>query len=121
MLAQFFYFVQIMLLLYIGNNILISILANQVSKNSYLTSVEDMIDDLKMKCPACGTDFQSKKKGKTYNLRKEMLVSKIVKDLQFEKIRASQDPQNESEYNIMIRSPNLSPYFPAKYQKDSSE
>lgn len=44
MLAQFFYFIQIMLLLYIGNNILISVLANQVSKNSYLSSVEDMID-----------------------------------------------------------------------------
>jgi len=35
-LAQFFYFCQIMLLLYIGNNILISILASQVSKNSML-------------------------------------------------------------------------------------
>ncbi len=64
MLAQFFYFLQMMLLLYVGNNILISILANQVSKNSYLSSVEEMIDELKMQCPVCGTDFQSKKKGK---------------------------------------------------------
>jgi hypothetical protein len=47
-----------MLLLYVGNNILISVLANQVSKNSYLSSVEEMIDKIKAHCPACGIDFQ---------------------------------------------------------------
>jgi len=44
MLAQFFYFLQLMILLYVGNNILQSILASQVLKNSYLRSVEEMID-----------------------------------------------------------------------------
>lgn len=34
-----------------------------------------------MKCPNCGTDFQSKKKGKEDNRRKEKLVSKLIKDL----------------------------------------
>ena len=57
--AAFFYFLQIMILLYIGNNILISVLANQVSKNSYLSGVEEMIDGLNVKCPNCGADFQS--------------------------------------------------------------
>lgn len=44
MLAQFLYFLQLMILLYVGNNILQSILASQVLKNSYLRSVEEMID-----------------------------------------------------------------------------
>jgi hypothetical protein len=63
MLAQFFYFCQMMLLLYIGNNILISILASQISKNSMLESVEEMLDEMQMKCPQCGTPF-ARKKGK---------------------------------------------------------
>jgi hypothetical protein len=33
-----------MLLLYIGNNILLSVLASQVTKNSMLAGVEEMID-----------------------------------------------------------------------------
>lgn len=56
MIAQFFYFLQLIYLLYIGNNILQSVLANQVMKNSYMETVKEMIDELKVDCPACGAD-----------------------------------------------------------------
>lgn len=72
-----------MLLLYVGNNILISILASQISKNSMLLSVEEMLDEMQMKCPHCGTNF-ARKKGKTgqqEQYQKEKLVSKLMKDL----------------------------------------
>ena len=89
MLAQFFYFCQMMLLLYVGNNILISILASQISKNSMLESVEEMLDEMQMKCPQCGTPF-ARKKGKTdkhEQYQKEKLVSKLMQDLEFAKSR----------------------------------
>lgn len=62
MAAQFFYFLQLMILLYIGNNILQSVLASQVLKNSYLKSVEEMIDEIKTECPACGADPKDQEK-----------------------------------------------------------
>lgn len=56
MASQFLYFLQLLYLLYVGNNILQSVLANQVLKNSYVETVKEMIDDLKADCPACGAD-----------------------------------------------------------------
>jgi hypothetical protein len=75
-----------MLLLYVGNNILISILANQVSKNSYLSSVEEMIDKIRVQCPYCGVDFQESRNSSSNNYhsepKKEVMVSKLMRDLQ---------------------------------------
>ena len=68
-----------------GNNILLSVLASQVSKNSMVDSVEEMVDEMQMQCPECGADFKKKKdgKGKWQNYQKEQLVSKLMKDLEF--------------------------------------
>ena len=87
--VQFVYFLQLLLLLYVGNNILLSVLASQVSKNSMVDSIEEMVDEMQMQCPACGADFKMKKDGKAQwqNHQKEQLVSKLMKDLEFEKSR----------------------------------
>ena len=43
-----------------------------------------MVDELTTECPACGTEFEKgKSKGKKQKDQKEMLVSKIIKDLEF--------------------------------------
>jgi uncharacterized C2H2 Zn-finger protein len=44
-----------------------------------------MIDGLNVHCPNCGTDFQDSResiKGKNKKEGKEMMISKLVRDLQ---------------------------------------
>jgi hypothetical protein len=124
MLAQFFYFLQLMILLYIGNNIVQSILASQVLKNSYLRSVEEMIDEMKMSCPACGADFHEQKKlhRLANNINKSSqphhsLMSKFISDYDLQS-RPKNSVDQSSDYNIVVTSPLLSPFFPTKNQKE---
>lgn len=84
MASQFLYFLQLLYLLYVGNNILQSVLANQVLKNSYVDTVKEMIDDLKVDCPACGSDPRNQVKSSIDFLndipkQKSQFFSKIIK------------------------------------------
>jgi soluble P-type ATPase len=79
-----FYFVQLTYLLYIGNNLLQSILANQVMKNSYMETVKEMIHEIRIECPACGADQKSqiKESSNIFGINSKnnsQFISKILK------------------------------------------
>ena len=79
-----FYFVQLTYLLYIGNNLLQSILANQVMKNSYMETVKEMIQEIRIECPACGADQKSqiKESSNIFGINSKnnsQFISKILK------------------------------------------
>lgn len=79
-----FYFIQLTYLLYIGNNILQSILANQVMKNSYMETVKEMIQEIRIECPACGADQKSqiKESSNIFGINSKnnsQFISKILK------------------------------------------
>ena len=52
-MAYSLYFFQMLLLVNVGNNILQSILAGQVLKNSNRNALKEMLEGLKYQCPHC--------------------------------------------------------------------
>lgn len=121
MFAQFIYFLQLLYLLYIGNNLLQSILANQVMKNSYMDTVKEMIDELKTECPACGADPKDQIKESEMHIdgvpnKNPQFISRIIKDNKMLS-RVDSSVMSNSNYHITVSSPLLSPFFPSKVQK----
>lgn len=58
--AHALYLLNLLVLLYVGNNILQSILANEVLKFSYLDSLNEMLETIDGDCPACGQSPKAK-------------------------------------------------------------
>jgi hypothetical protein len=125
-MAQFFYFLQLLYLLYIGNNILQSVLANQVMKNSYMDTVKEMIDELRTECPACGADPKDQRKqsdelflSEIPKKKKSQFISKIIKS--DKRSSRNESEVREEDFHIVVSSPLLSPFFPSKVQRQQTE
>lgn len=90
-------------------------------KNSYMDTVKEMIDDLRTECPACGADPKDQIKESEMFIdgrpkQKSQFISKIIKSNKRESRNESSIMSN-SNYQITVTSPLLSPFFPSKVQK----
>lgn len=111
---SFLYFIHMAFLVMMGNNILQSILARQVLKNSNMKSLVEFIEGIEVECPVCGCPPEIKKKINIKMDRKTQRENRFISEY----FEAKKEAANKSKYEIEILSPELSPMFhKSQYKK----